>query len=113
MPESLVALAIGFGSLGLVLPAFVARGVRRAEMQLRAAFGERSYPRSDVEPSAYRVRLTRLLGGWAMLFGLVASGPSSIHLWVGIGIYAVAFVAGLGYLVFPSRERPTEAGTVR
>lgn len=113
MPGLFVALAIGFGIVSFVFPAFVARAIRRAEMQLKAIVHSRSYTHADLEPSRNQVQLTRFLGGWGVLVGLVLTfpvvrWPLSAYLLLGIVGYTVVFFAWLGYTSLWTNRKPAE-----
>lgn len=108
MLELFAAVAIGFGITSFVIPAFVARTIRRAEMQLRAIVRSRLYSHSDLETSRRQVQLTRFLGGWWVLIGFAVTWPSSHYLLLGMVGFTVVFIVGLGYAGFRSKRTQTE-----
>lgn len=112
-PALLAPLAVVSGTLGFVFPASVARNTIRAETRLGAYVRSRSYERAELEPSTYRVHLTRLLGGWAVLIGLAGILAPSVYLRIVVVGYTVAFLVGLGYVVVRSGSGGTESMNVR
>lgn len=112
MSEMLALLAFGFGVLGLIFPAFVARRIRRAQMQLRVIVHNSTYTHSDLELSPYSIHLTRLLGGWGNLLGLAITWPYSTYLGLVVAGYTVVSIIGFDYLMLHSTMRRTNVTSI-
>lgn len=112
-PDWYPVMALLFGTISVAFPRAMAGTVRRAELQIEAYLQCRSYAVDELELTPFRVELTRVGGGWVVLFGIAGLWQPPPFFWLVAAGYTAGSFVWLGQTVIRTERRADNVPAMR